>query len=174
MFASRNHFKTRFDLTKDKTGENPPFEGNEATKWGTDHEKEAIEKFEKDMGLTVIPSGLHIHPVHKDIGGSPDGFIEEDPNGMIEVKCPHAKRDKNPLTKHTTCPGQYKDQIQGLLEVLNKDYCWLIVWAKNDVAYVKVNRDRAYWKNQILPHLDTFRTDMREELRQKALQDAKK
>lgn len=154
--CSRNYFKKRHELMEEKLDRLPRFEGNEATQWGNDHEPDAIKRFEKDKGVRVLSTGLWRHPVYTHIGGSPDGIIDDDSGGIVEVKCPFSKRDMGRLPRHRRCPVMYVDQIQGLMEIMDKKYCWLIVWNPNDVSYVRVERDRSYWAQRMLPMILSF------------------
>lgn len=84
---------------------------NDAMRWGTEFEPDAIEFYELLTGNKVEEIAFIEHS--ENVGGSPDGFIGE--NGAIEVKCPF-----NPINHIKHCLlNSAKD-----LEKLNKGYYW--------------------------------------------------
>lgn len=62
------------------------FRGNSSTRWGQDHEFDAITKFEETCYKKVKRCGLFIDKNLKFLGASPDGIFDED--AIIEIKCP--------------------------------------------------------------------------------------
>ena len=73
----------------------------EATRWGCDHEKAAVNQFVEHMkpfheDLTVVESGLIINPKYPHLGASPDGVVSCNCCGtfVLEVKCHHCSRNK--------------------------------------------------------------------------------
>ena len=88
---------SNYDQTVKSLVEND-FKGNEATKWGNDHEDEACDQYEKSMRLlttrdnfTVEHRGLVRHPDIPYFGASPDGLIT-DLKLLLEIKTPFFKR----------------------------------------------------------------------------------
>ena len=109
-----NPYSTRQDVMNKKLGIGPPFKGNIFTRWGNEHEDEAIERFEQITGKSCVDVdfGLRVHPALKFIGGSPDGITTD--LCLIEIKCPYRRKiiaGKMPL--------YYKAQVLVLMEVFN-------------------------------------------------------
>lgn len=110
-FCSRNQYlqelKNPLDL--------PPF-SNDACRWGTNNEHNAVKDYTARTGNLVTKFGFGAHPHIPWIGGSPDGFVGE--RGMIEVKCPFYK-----MKPHERIPPHYMCQINALLEIFDRDWC---------------------------------------------------
>jgi putative phage-type endonuclease len=89
--------------------------GNAATAHGTLLEPIARDLYDARYNRKSHEIGLVQHPVHKWLGGSPDGVTED--GRLIEIKCP--------LTRKITpaVPKYYLPQIQLLLEVLDLEVC---------------------------------------------------
>ena len=127
------------------------------TDHGHKHEPVAIERFSKDTGKSVLPSGLVICKEHPFLAASPDGIISS--SELIEVKCPYVARDRE-ITEvsvpylHQDDEGKYSldsnhdyyYQIQGQMLCTNATSCTLVVCTANnmnvnDIKYVSVTRD---------------------------------
>lgn len=115
------------------------FEGNDATRWGTKNEKKGIRAFEMATGLNVRATGLHTHPEHAWLAGSPDGLVGE--NGIVEVKCPYYFKRGQDSRIHTKVPGHYWMQINALLEITDREWCAYICWTPEGVSIFDVFRD---------------------------------
>ena len=160
--CDRNYFKSSGQMLEEKV-KKFRWGGNDATRYGQRNEPNAVKQFERDFSLEVIPTGLHVHSEFKNIGGSPDGLIDiDDVKGLIEVKCPFKYSKTERVVHHRMCPRQYRDQIQGLLEITDRAFCYLIVWSPNDVCYVRVERDRDFWRTQMFPKIMSFVGDLEE------------
>ena len=75
-----------------------PF-GNDATRWGQEHETDALEAYVKHCtfanGLRPREHGGKTHPVYEWLRASPDALLynEEDQLvGLVEIKCPYRFR----------------------------------------------------------------------------------
>lgn len=113
------------------------FKGNIATRWGNDHEDQALEQYETDTGYMVISTGFVKSQNYPWLGASPDGLVDiedklgeawaEDDltyfNGMVEVKCPFSQK----ITTIGARPD-YWLQIQIQLEVTDRNWCDYYVW----------------------------------------------
>lgn len=78
----------RQKLWREKTLREPPFEGNDATQYGIDHEHIALSAFELHMD-DICHSGNRLI-VHDELpfGASPDAYL----NGIpVEIKCPYSQ-----------------------------------------------------------------------------------
>ena len=107
---------------------------NEACLWGTKNERNAIKDYMVRTGNVVTSKGLFTHPNYSWLAGSPDGLIGEE--GMIEVKCPFVK-----MTPHTRIPPHYYCQINGLLEILDRQWCDFVSWTPTEMKIYRVYRD---------------------------------
>ena len=124
--------------------------GNAATAHGTLLEPIARDLYDARYGRKSHEIGLVQHPVHKWLGGSPDGVTED--GRLIEIKCP--------LTRKITpaVPKYYLPQIQLLLEVLDLEACDFIQYRPGppeEFEVTEVIRDRA-WFARILPIAKAF------------------
>ena len=82
----KNPYETPDDLLLKKCGLGEKFTGNAATRHGELYEDEARILYEQRHGEVVHELGLVQHPVHKWLGGSPDGVSES--GKLVEIKCP--------------------------------------------------------------------------------------
>lgn len=147
-----------------------PFKGNVMTQWGSKMEKTAVEHYCKSTGnktehLGIRKLGEHLSEAW--IAGSPDGLVQiQDSSrfevlseaalevlaptsslGLLEIKCPYGGR-RGP--EHVHPPDQlaayYMPQIQGLMEIFDRDWCHLYYWTKSNGAKLfLVYRDQQYW-----------------------------
>lgn len=63
------------------------FKGNEATRYGLEHEPTAIKAFEDTTGYSTSDCGFFIgRGIEYFLGASPDGIIENDDDSILEVK----------------------------------------------------------------------------------------
>lgn len=116
------------------------FTGNEATQWGEDHESVAIAQYQslcmaKDQAPNLV--GFIPHPTMAWLGGSPDLLIGAD--GMGEVKCPFGQKI------YPEIPLYYMAQIQGLLQITERQWCDFIVWTPDCLSVRRVHRSDEYW-----------------------------
>ena len=109
-----NPYEKPSDLLLKKCGA-VKWDGNAATAHGTLLEPIARDMYDARYNRKSHEIGLVQHPVHKWLGGSPDGVTED--GRLIEIKCP--------LTRKITpaVPKYYLPQIQLLLEVLDLEVC---------------------------------------------------
>ena len=133
------------------------FVGNEATRWGTEKEPDAIADYERITGNVVTATGLHTHPEHTWLAGSPDGLCGL--RGMIEVKCPYYfRRDGSRV--HNEIPAHYYCQVNALLEICDRDWCDFVSWSPNDgMRFMRVYRDHTTFKF-LLPFYHEFHARM--------------
>ena len=107
---------------------------NLACTWGTQNEKNAVKDYMVRTGNVVTHRGFYEHPVYPWLGGSPDGLVGE--RGLIEVKCPFIKKEC-----HLHIPPTYYCQINGLMEILDKDWCDFVSWTPTEMKIYRVYRD---------------------------------
>ena len=134
------------------------------TRWGCDHEEEAVKEYEK--GLQISPTGLVIHPSYPHLGASPDRILTCDccGSGVLEVKCPFLckqktimeasedpkfclTKDVDDVTYVLKSSHSYYYQIQLRLLFCEVGYCDFVVWAKSELVQV-LN----LWMKPFLPH----------------------
>lgn len=123
--------------------------GNAATEHGTRLEPIARDLYDERYNHKSHEIGLVQHPVHKWLGGSPDGVTED--GLLIEIKCPLTRKIESKVPKH------YMPQIQLLLEILDLEECDFIQYKPEPEIFniVRVNRDRE-WFQRALPVLEAF------------------
>ena len=99
---------------------------------------------------------MFVHPEYPFLCTSPDGLIGED--GLLEIKCPYSARNSNSLIetveqKHDIglkvkenrlflpSTHKYYYQVQGQLEITNRQWCDLFVWSPKDTQIIHIQRD---------------------------------
>lgn len=148
----------RAEVWAQKLGLRQPFPGNTATDWGIRREAEAIRKYEEYTGISVRYLAFQVYKEgdrRKEwIGGSPDGLIdpgvsgipEEDGGGILEVKCPYNQGQPEFCVPWSQVPYHYVPQVQGLMEILDRDWLDLFVWTMNGSVLFRIERDPDYWE----------------------------
>ena len=131
----------RQKLWREKTFRSKPFEGNEMTQWGNDHEEVALRAFEKHMN-DICENGnkLIVHP-DLPIGASADAFL----NGIpVEIKCPFTQRI------YPTIPDRYWVQMQIQMLVAqangykNAVAAHFVVWTPEELHTELVQYDQEF------------------------------
>ena len=146
-FASRN--KT----LKEITGKEEWKGSVEACQWGTMNERNAIKDYMIRTGNVVRSKGFFTHPDYEWLGGSPDGLVGDE--GIIEVKCPFYHK-----VPHERIPPHYLCQVNGLMQILDKQWCDFISWTPSAMRIYRVYRDEALWA-YLLEHYTIFYACMR-------------
>ena len=151
-----NPYEKPSDLVVKKCGHNNGWKGNAATEHGTLLEPVARDLYDAAYNQKSHEIGLVQHPVHKWLGGSPDGVTES--GRLIEIKCPLTRKIEH------KCPKYYFPQIQLLLEVLDLEACDFIQYrpagflrpdAPQEFDVIEIPRDRE-WFARILPRAKAF------------------
>jgi hypothetical protein len=147
------------------------------TKYGVENEKVAIDIFSQQTGLVVKECGLFVDLEHGFLGASPDGLVGD--TAIVEVKCvpsvsdiglyaaadPKRKGYSNFCLSRDTDGNlklkehhKFRRQIQGQLNIVDRDQCYLIVMCheKKDIHIEVIQRDRDMWLNDMLPRLKAF------------------
>ena len=140
------------------------FRGNQATRFGQEHERRARDLYCAETGANVEMCGLVVPPLAPWLGCSPDGIVMGGNEGMrlLEIKCPFLCKQEGieALLMEKKLPylvregenlrlkqkHSYFGQIQLMLELLDIDTCDLCVYVKRDDTNVliKVPRDRQF------------------------------
>lgn len=137
------------------------FKGNEAVRWGCDHEDVALRCFEDVTGFTVKKCGLFIDESKPFVAASPDGVLESQ-DALVEVKCPFTAKDmmveeavRKGLLKFLGFDNgklmlrdnhNYYYQIQGQLNITGRSECYFIVWTTKDLWFQVIKKDESFWK----------------------------
>ncbi len=113
-----NPYMSRQKLYRQLMGLEPKFEGNEMTQWGQDHEQDAVDAYEAEMGVICTNTGENqkfvIPPDLDWLGCTPDGFTQK---GLVEFKCPYSQE------LYQNVPGYYMPQIQGQMLITGMLVC---------------------------------------------------
>ena len=121
-------------------------------------------------GKKVNKCGLFVALECPHLAATPDGVVENE-DAIIEVKCPYVgKREKiepNPkffpfleaadgggLKLKTT--HNYYFQVQGQLNICNKQFCYFIVYTFKDCRILRITRDPTFYDAEMVPKLYTF------------------
>lgn len=141
-----NFFKSPDALIIEKCGFKK-FNGNHNTERGIRLEPIVRDMYDKQTGSKTHEIGLLVHPVHKWLGGSPDGVTED--GVLVEIKCPNKISNK--------VPDYYMPQVQLLLEIMDLEEADFIQFCeeKNEMKIIRVHRDRE-WFEHYLPIMDAF------------------
>ena len=142
----------------------------EATRWGCDHEKAAVNQFVEHIkrfheDLTVEESGLIINPKYPHLGASPDRVVSCNCCGIfvLEVKCPHCLISRNKKLceneNKSFCLEKLEDgrlrlkrdhayfyQDQAQLGVSEYDDCFFVVWTESNLHVESISLDETVWQ----------------------------
>lgn len=116
---------------------------------GVDMEADALDYYAETRmvdvrkGRLLILDGLGI-------GATPDGFVEDDPDGpgIVEAKCPESRTHLMNWTARQV-PEDYVDQVQGQLWVTGRAWCDFVSYDDRfplpmRMVVVRVRRDEAH------------------------------
>lgn len=120
-----------------------------AMNWGIANELAAIEQYKSMTGHDVSFLGFAVHTEAESgwLGASPDGLVGCYPNaGILEVKCPYNKGKPELGLPWQAVPYYYMPQVQGQMEIMDRDWVDLYCWMPNGSALFRVLRDREYWR----------------------------
>jgi putative phage-type endonuclease len=131
-------------------GQDVLFQGNEATNWGNEHERDAIEAYETDRKvLTHGGQVFVIHPEHDFLACTPDGLVGND--GLVEAKCPWS-------AQYTTVKAkpEYEAQIQLQLACTGRAWCDFLIWRQREPLIIERVVSEPGWLPRCLPVLVAF------------------
>ncbi|XP_070167583.1 uncharacterized protein [Polyergus mexicanus] len=134
--------------------------------YGPEMEKIAKRELAVTLNKEIKTCGLFIHIENPCLGTSPDGFIDED--GLVEIKCPLSAEHLTAEEAIKTLPQlkgifdksnadkmnrnhRFFYQVQGQLNIPQRNYCIFAVWTPKSMKIIRVNRDNVFWSNQMLP-----------------------
>ncbi|XP_057949484.1 uncharacterized protein LOC131144694 isoform X2 [Malania oleifera] len=120
-----------------------------AMEWGMLNEAAAIEQYKNITGHDVISLGFAIHSEKQFdwLGASPDGLLGCFPvGGILEVKCPYNKGKPEAGLPWSSMPFYYMPQVQGQMEIMDREWVDLYCWTPNGSTLFRVCRERRYWE----------------------------
>lgn len=124
---------------------------SQAMQHGTDTEPKARKRLEFLTDVEIRECGfVKIEGDDINIGCSPDGFINNNSQHLVEIKCPQPKQQvlNNVHYLNTNkILDMYQPQIQGQLYVCNAEYCMFFSYREGyNPVLVKVYRDDLFIK----------------------------
>ncbi|KAL9420749.1 hypothetical protein AB3S75_038344 [Citrus x aurantiifolia] len=120
-----------------------------AMEWGVLNEAAAIDRYKSITGHDVSSLGFAVHAEEQLdwLGASPDGLLGCFPGGgILEVKCPYNKGKPEIALPWSTVPFYYMPQVQGQMEILDREWVDLYCWTPNGSTIFRVMRRRDYWE----------------------------
>lgn len=120
-----------------------------AMQWGVLNEEAAIYRYKSITGREVGSLGfaLHANEQFHWLGASPDGILDCFPDGgILEVKCPYNKGKPEIGLPWSKVPYYYMPQLQGQMEIMDRDWVDLYCWTPNGSTIFRVHRERGYWE----------------------------
>lgn len=149
-----NPYMSRQKLFRQLEGIDPPFEGNEMTEYGNEHEQDAVDAYEAVTGVILDKTGddqeFIIHKEYDWLGCTPDGVINN--SHITEFKCPYRQE------LYKNIPTYYIPQIQGQMEITSSELCDFMCWTPNEIAVWRVKYSKEYW-DKMFKLLERFYTD---------------
>ena len=150
--------------------------------YGKAMEKTALDEYvlyQQSHGhpdLYATSSGVLVSLMHSFLAASPDANIYDptscDPFGFAEIKCAYKYRDLTPEqaaenSDFMLCrelngdlslkPNHvYRSQIQGQMGIGGRKWCDFIVYTSKGIHIQRINFDRQFWENELLPKLHSF------------------
>lgn len=138
------------DMVRQVLGAETEFLGNPATRYGTEHEPDAIAEYERVTGNRIVDGQqFTIHPDHPFLGVTPDGWIDN-MNWLVEVKAPWRA-----TYTHIAERPDYAAQIQLQLACTGADAAEFVVWRPDGISLSHVDAD-PWWLDSIMPTLTAF------------------
>ncbi len=158
----KHKFSSRDDVLQWQAGAPRPKLGGAPIEYGRRHESSAIKAYARKTGHDVAATGLWTDSTGK-YGASPDGLVVDratGEEGLLEVKCLWSRRHKRQLAPLTKCPNRYFAQVQGQMEVCDREWCDLVLWVPHAVRILRVPRDRAFWRDELGPAVAAFSEEL--------------
>lgn len=159
--VGHNFFKKPTEVLKDLLWNS--FTGNEATKWGTDHEAIAAVRYENHTDYVVDYPGLVINRHKPWIAYSPDGVVKCAPKSdskgdssgeservLLEIKCPFKKKVYGRIPKY------YFDQIQYGAHLMQCPVIDFFVWTPTICKLERFAYEPGYCEEFLIPTVERF------------------
>ncbi|KAJ8669179.1 hypothetical protein QAD02_000438 [Eretmocerus hayati] len=144
-------------------------ESTDAMKHGLREEEATRKAVERELNVTIHPSGLHIDPNDPIFACTPDGKIGDD--GLVEYKNAYTLQNETPEDAMKLAPHlRFIDpktnkvkkthgwfyQVQGQLHITGRQYCYLVLRTQKGIRYERIEKDDQFWKENMEPHLTKF------------------
>jgi putative phage-type endonuclease len=137
------------EMVREHFGIKREFQGNDATRWGEEHEQEAIEQYESISQKKIHSAQMFaVHQEYDWLSVMPDGLVDMD--GMVEIKCPFSA-----YYNHIHQKPEYEAQIRLQFECCNRQWCDFVVWRETTIHISRVER-KPEWFKETLPKLEKF------------------
>uniref|UniRef100_A0A1J3JE38 YqaJ viral recombinase domain-containing protein n=1 Tax=Noccaea caerulescens TaxID=107243 RepID=A0A1J3JE38_NOCCA len=152
--------EVRRELWLEKIGVSKRFSGTRATFWEAENEVEALERYNELTGYDILIPGFVVYEEGNWLGASPDGLINVDKDGVtssgvLEVKCPFHHDESQQAYPWKKVPTHCVPQLQGLMEIVDRDWLDLYCWTRSGSSLFRVWRDREFWE-EMKPALVDF------------------
>ena len=148
-----------YDLIVERlTGQQQDKVDAKSLQWGRDHEPEARAMYCVLHGVRVQQVAFVLHPAIGGVGGSPDGLIDGEPSGGVEIKCPMNSRIHIGYLEFGGVPKDYYWQVQGLMWLTGRSW-----W--DFVSYDQRMPERL----RLFVHREQADTDAHEELEERTI-----
>ena len=147
------------EMVREHFGAETEFTGNAATRYGSEHEVNALAWYEETKGvMTYDNQEFIIHPVHDFLAVTIDGRVE---GGLVECKAPYRSAYKS-------VPEYYIPQIQLQMACAGADWCDFVCWRSDGSGFI----ERVYANNdyieQNMPTILAFMAEFEETIKDKA------
>ena len=133
---------------------------------------DALSQLGEVLGLTIVEGKKVVPPAQSWLVCIPDGLVEEE-DSIVEVKCPYKCQDRSfqalAETDQSFClkageeggleldeAHDYYYQVQGMLNMMDRQTCYFAVWSPTQFHYQVINQDKQFWENVIFPKLLEF------------------
>lgn len=152
------------EMVREYHGAEREFVDNIVTRWGKDHEKEALRALKYHTGSKIVEAGIFVRGWY---GASPDGFI--DINGVtynVEVKCPFGLRNQeSPVFKDVTPQEQahYYAQIHLEMKASGTGATVFWQWTPKGSSGLVIKRDNLFIAH-MMPKLYEFYIELLKEI----------
>ncbi|KAF5746499.1 hypothetical protein HS088_TW06G00670 [Tripterygium wilfordii] len=120
-----------------------------AMDWGVLNEAAAIDRYKSITGDDVSQLGFAVHSAaqYDWLGASPDGLLDcYSGGGILEVKCPFNKGKPETAQPWSTVPFYYMPQVQGQMEIMDREWVNVYCWTPNGSTIFRVHREHQYWE----------------------------
>ena len=143
---------------------------SEATLYGKEHERVCLTKLENVLGVKIAGGKKVVPRGHRWLVCVPDGLLED---AIVEVKCPFKCREKSFETLAETDQNfclklkaggelglshdhDYYYQVQGMLNMMDRQVCYFAVWSPSQFHYQVIEKDQELWQTVMFPKLLEF------------------
>ncbi|XP_022981568.1 uncharacterized protein LOC111480647 [Cucurbita maxima] len=147
--------RRRAQLWLEKLGAIDQFSGNLATCWSNMKEEEALERYKLITGNSVLFPEFQVYGKGNSeydwLAASPDGAIDKmvyglPSRGVLEIKCPFFDGDMEKASPWSRVPLYCIPQVQGLMEIMDRDWMDFYVWTPKGSSLFRLYRDAEYWE----------------------------